>query len=80
MMRLKNRFSNHGLMARLNLSSDDVINWKETTFVKERYPQFGIEASLQQDSRTSLQQVKLLKLLQKYPKLEVVMSFNGAEI
>ena len=39
-MRLPNSFSNHWLMVRLSLSSDDVINCKETTFVKERIPQF----------------------------------------
>ena len=41
-MKLKNSFSNHWLMLRLNLSSDDVRNCKETTFVKERNRQFGI--------------------------------------
>ena len=41
-IRLKNSFSNHWLMVRLNLSSDDVINFKETTFVKEKNPQFCI--------------------------------------
>ena len=30
-MRLKRSFSNHWLMGRLNLSSDDVRNCKETT-------------------------------------------------
>ena len=39
-MRLKNIFSNHWLMVRLNLSSDDVRNCKETTFVKEKNPEF----------------------------------------
>ena len=39
-MRLPNGFSNHLLMVRLSLSSDDVINCKETTFVQERIPQF----------------------------------------
>ena len=39
-MRLPNSFTNHWLMVRLSLSSDDVINCKETTFVKERVPQF----------------------------------------
>ena len=35
-MRLKRSFSNHCLMGRLNLSSDDVRNCKETTtFVKK---------------------------------------------
>ena len=29
-------------MVRLNLGSDDVRNFKETTFVKERNPQFGV--------------------------------------
>ena len=29
-------------MMRLNLSLDDVINYKETMFVKERTPQFGV--------------------------------------
>ena len=29
-------------MVRLNLSSDDVRNCKEATFVKEKNPQFGI--------------------------------------
>ena len=41
-MILKNNFSNHLLMVRLNLSLGDVRNRKETTFVKERNPQFGI--------------------------------------
>ena len=39
-MRLKNGFSNHWLMVRLYLSSDDVRNCKEATFLKERNPQF----------------------------------------
>ena len=41
-IRLKNSFSDHWLMVRLNLSSDDVRNCKELTFVKERNPQFGV--------------------------------------
>ena len=41
-MRLKNNFLNHWLMVRLNLSSDDAINFKETAFVKERNLQFGV--------------------------------------
>ena len=42
-MRLKKRFSNQLLMVRMNLSLDDVRNYKETTvFVKERNPQFGV--------------------------------------
>ena len=40
---LKNSYSHHWLMVKLNLSSDDVRNCKETTtFVKERNPQFGL--------------------------------------
>ena len=42
-MWLKNSFLNHWLMVRLNVSSDDVRNCKETTFVKERNPQFGLQ-------------------------------------
>ena len=41
-MRLKNSFSNDWLNVRFNLSSDDVINCKETTSVKERNPQFDV--------------------------------------
>ena len=42
-VRLKKSFSNHWSMVRLNLSSDDVKNCKETTtFVKERNLQFGV--------------------------------------
>ena len=41
-MWLKNSFSDHWLMVRLNLSSDDVRNCNETTFVKERNSQFGV--------------------------------------
>ena len=41
-IRSKNSFSNHWLMLRLNLYSDDVRNCKETTFVKEGNPQFGV--------------------------------------
>ena len=42
MMGLKNSFSNRWLMVTLHLSSDDVRNCKETTFVKERNPQFDV--------------------------------------
>ena len=41
-MRLKNSFSNDWLNVRFNLSSDDVINCKETTSVKERNPQLDV--------------------------------------
>ena len=42
-VRLKKSFSNHWSMVRLNLSSDDVKNCKETTtFVKERNLHFGV--------------------------------------
>ena len=41
-MRLNNSFSNHLLMVRLNLSLDNVRNCKETTFLNERNPQFGL--------------------------------------
>ena len=37
-LKLKNSFSNHWLMVRLSLSSDDVRNCKETAFVRERNP------------------------------------------
>ena len=40
---IKVSFSNHRLMVRLNLSSDDVRNGKETTtFVKERNLQIKV--------------------------------------
>ena len=42
MMGLKNSFSNRWLMVTLYLSSDDVRNCKETTFVKEKNPQFDV--------------------------------------
>ena len=39
----KNSFSDCWVMVRLNLSSDDVKNYKQTTlFVKKRNPQFGV--------------------------------------
>ena len=41
-MSLKNRFSNHCFMVRLNFSSDYVRNCKEATSIKERNPQFGV--------------------------------------
>ena len=42
-MWLKNRFSDHWLMVRLNLCSHDKRNCKKATFIKERNPQFGIQ-------------------------------------
>ena len=42
-MWLKNRFSNHWLMVRLNLCSDDKRNCKKTTLVKQRNSQFGVQ-------------------------------------
>ena len=41
-MSLKNRFSNHCFMVRLNFSLDYVRNCKEGTSIKERNPQFGV--------------------------------------
>ena len=62
----------------LNLNLDDAGTCEETTaFVKKgvlnlTYIQ-GLLFENSPNSPTSLQQVKLLKLLEKYPKLEVVM-------
>ena len=42
--RSKKSFSNHWLIVRLNLRSDDVRNCEETTtLVEERNPQFGVQ-------------------------------------
>ena len=54
-------------MVRLNLSSDDVRNFKETTvFVKEGNTK----------SPRSQEQVKLKKGLEKYLKSKVIMNFK----
>ena len=70
-MRLKNSFSNHWLMVRLNLSPYDVKNSKETTFVKQRilnlaYKQGVLcEKSKQLDKFTAS---KTRKSVRKVPK------------
>ena len=80
-MRLKKSFSNHQLVARLNLSSDHVRNCKETaTFVKESNlwhinKDFYLKKFKELDKFREIfkkaKQVKLVKVLEKYPKLEV---------
>ena len=64
---------------RSNLRSDDVRNCKKTTFVKERNPQLTYKQGLfkkNPKSPKSLEQVKLVKVFEKYPKLEVVINFK----
>ena len=41
-MRLKNSPFKHWLMVRLNLSTDDVRNCKQTRLVKEKNPPFEV--------------------------------------
>ena len=68
-------------MVRLNLSSDDLENCDKTTaFVKERNPQCKVinkDFYLKNPNiQTSLEQEKLVKVLENYLKLEVVMNFK----
>ena len=78
-------------MVRLNLYSDEVRNCKETTtFVKECKKKRTLnlackkgllfEKSKEPDKfkeiYKKMEQVKIVKLLEKYPKLEVLMNFK----
>ena len=57
-------------MVRLNLTSDDVINCKETTaFIKKRNPQFSVYRSTKEPDN-------FRAVLEKYPKLEVVINLK----
>ena len=62
-MRFKKGISNHSLRVRLDLSFDDVRHFKETMFVKiVRIFSLAYRQGL-------LQQVTLVKVLEKYSKL-----------
>ena len=84
-------------MVRLNLSSDDVRNCKETTtFVKEcekiieckkkgilnlAYKQGHLFKKSKEPDKSKkmykkMEQVKIVKVLKKYPTLEVVINFK----
>ena len=68
-------------MVRLSFSSDDVRNCKETTFVKERKKcsvwRINKDFYLKNPkSPAILEQVKLVKLLEKYLKIEVIINFK----
>ena len=82
-MWLNNSFSACWLMVRLNLSSDDVktINKQLCSLKKEilnlENKDFYLKNS---NSATSLQQVRLVKVLENYPKPSILNSFNDVEI
>ena len=59
---------------RFNLSSDDVKTCIRTNLVKERNPQdFYLKNS---KNPTSSEQVKLVEVFKKYPKLEALINFK----
>ena len=78
-MRLKEGISNHSLMVRLDLSLNDAKNCGKTSVFEKELSMWHISKDFylkNPNNLLNLEQLKPVKVLEKYRKVEVVVNFK----